>query len=124
MNKRIELTKKTMTERTLVVEATTSLEGQPLRAKGQMLVDSDALAFIYILDNGEDFIYASLPDTLWPDLKTASEQQYSIYLDINEEMIELVDLIDELNYLLENIKDNANYGEEMEGRVVEVFSLA
>ncbi|APH05905.1 hypothetical protein [Bacillus weihaiensis] len=124
MNKRIELTKKTMTERTLVVEATTSLEGQRLRAKGQMLVDSDALAFIYILDNGEEFVYASLPDTLWPDLKIAREQQYSIYLDINEEMIELVDLIDELNYLLENIKDNANYGEEMEGRVVEVFSLA
>jgi hypothetical protein len=37
--------------------------------------------------------------------------------------IELTDIHDELSYLLENIKGNANYGEEMEKKVVETFGL-
>ncbi|WP_226670600.1 hypothetical protein [Metabacillus litoralis] len=124
MNKRIELTKANMKNETLVLESEeTPSEFGELKAKGQMLVDSDHLAFIYILDTSDAFVYASLPHSIWPELRMAKEKSFPIMAKIGEDVIELVDLIDELTYLLENIKGNANYGEEMESKVVEAFLL-
>ncbi|MCM3160883.1 MULTISPECIES: hypothetical protein [Bacillaceae] len=125
MNTRIELNKATLENNILILEATeTPTSLQDVEAKGQMLVDSDHLAFIYILESGDEFVYASLPDSIWPHLKEALDKEIKIELKLSNEQIELVNLIDELSYLLENIKDNANYGEEMENKVVEIFALA
>jgi hypothetical protein len=124
MNKRIELTKAAIENNNLILQpASLPTEIEEVEAKGQMLVDSDQLAFIYILETDNEFVYAGLPHTVWPKLKEAKDKDLKVILKIKEQDIELVDLFDELEYLIENIKGNANYGEEMENKVVELFSL-
>ncbi|MBO1511600.1 hypothetical protein [Metabacillus bambusae] len=124
MNKRIELTKAMIDNNSLILHPeSNSIEIQGLQAKGQMLVDSDQLAFIYILETADEFVYAGLPHTIWTELREAKDKDLKVILKIKEQNLELVDLFDELDYLLENIKGNANYGEEMEKKVVELFSL-
>jgi Family of unknown function (UPF0738) len=122
MNKRIELTEATIENNRLILQpASLSIEVEALKANGQMLVDSDQLSFIYILESADEFVYAGLPHTIWTKLKEAKDKDLPVILQINENEIELTDLVPELNYLLENIKGNANYGDEMENKVVEVF---
>jgi hypothetical protein len=122
MNTRIELTEATIENNRLILQsASLSIEAEQLKAKGQMLADSDQLAFIYILESPDEFVYAGLPHTIWTKLKEAKEKDLPVILQINENEIELTDIVPELNYLLENIKGNANYGEEMENKVVELF---
>jgi hypothetical protein len=122
MNKRIELTEATIENNRLILQpASLLIEVEALKANGQMLVDSDQLSFIYILESADEFVYAGLPHTIWTKLKEAKDKDLPVILQINENEIELTDLVPELNYLLENIKGNANYGDEMENKVVEVF---
>ncbi|OAS83855.1 MULTISPECIES: hypothetical protein [Metabacillus] len=124
MNKRVELTKAMIDNNSLILHPeSNSIEMQGLQAKGQMLVDSDQLAFIYILETADEFVYAGLPHTIWTELREAKDKGLKVILQIKEQNLELVELFDELDYLLENIKGNANYGEEMEKKVVELFSL-
>ncbi|QGQ44679.1 hypothetical protein [Metabacillus sediminilitoris] len=124
MNKRIELTEAVIDNNQLVLKPVSLPTGlENLVAKGQMLVDSDQLAFIYILETADEFVYAGLPHTIWTNLKEAKDKQLDVIAKINEQEIRLVDFFDELEYLLENIKGNANYGEDMEKKVVELFSL-
>jgi hypothetical protein len=124
MNKRIELTKAMIDNNSLILHPeSNSIEIHGLQAKGQMLVDSDKLAFIYILETADEFVYAGLPHTIWTELREAKDKGLKVILKIKEQSLELIDLFDELDYLLENIKGNANYGEEMEKKVVELFSL-
>jgi hypothetical protein len=124
MNKRIELTEAVIDNNQLVLKPVSLPAGlENLVAKGQMLVDSDQLAFIYILETADEFVYAGLPHTIWTNLKEAKDKQLDVIAKINEQEIRLVDFFDELEYLLENIKGNANYGEDMEKKVVELFSL-
>jgi hypothetical protein len=124
MNKRIEITKAMIDNNSLILHPeSNSIETQGLQAKGQMLVDSDQLAFIYILETADEFVYAGLPHTIWTELREAKDKGLKVILKIKEQNLELVDLFEELDYLLENIKGNANYGEEMEEKVVELFSL-
>jgi hypothetical protein len=95
---------------------------EKLQPKGQMLVDSDNLSFIYVLESEKEYIYVDLDVSSWPYLKEALENNQQIYLQMKDEF-ELHNLNSELQYLLENIRGNANYGEEMEKKVVELFSL-
>ncbi|MRX73628.1 hypothetical protein GJU40_15905 [Bacillus lacus] len=93
-----------------------------LSPKGQMLADSDNLSFVYILENqNSDFVYAGLPSNIWGELRTGLEKSIPFYLALGEREIELLSLHEELSYLIENIKDNANYGEKMEEKVQELF---
>ncbi|PMC40422.1 hypothetical protein CJ195_01535 [Bacillus sp. UMB0899] len=126
MNTRIELVKTKIENNTLILEpeeVSSGLEQSVLKAQGQMLVDSDHLAFIYILESNDEFVYASLPHQIWPQLKEALDKDYQVEMKMSNYQVELENLLEELRYLLENIKDNANYGDEMESKVVELFSL-
>ncbi|USK34823.1 hypothetical protein LIT25_05585 [Bacillus sp. F19] len=125
MKRRIEVNEAVLDQERMILKAMPFEEDDlnGLTAKGQMLVDSDQLAFIYIMDNNEDFIYTNLPAEVWPQLKTALDSGIPLDLNVNGLTIELTDILDELSYLLENIKGNANYGEEMEKKVVETFGL-
>ncbi len=110
-------------EKLLLKVESLSDEAENLHAKGQMLADSDQLAFIYLLDNGEDFVYLSVPSSFWPALKEAREHNLPVYAVVNGKQIFLQDFHTELDYLIENIKGNANYGEEMEKKVTDIFQL-
>ncbi|CAM3994619.1 hypothetical protein NSQ51_04160 [Geobacillus sp. FSL K6-0789] len=89
--------------------------------KRHMLVDSDALAFAYILETDDRFLYVMIPKPWWPELKAALDAKEPVWLRCGERTLELEQFHDELSYLLENIRGNANYGEALERAVQEMF---
>lgn len=89
--------------------------------KRHMLVDSDALAFVYILETEDRFLYVMVPKPWWPELKAALDAKEPVWLRCGERTLELEQFHDELSYLLENIRGNANYGEALERAVQEMF---
>ncbi|WP_066054877.1 hypothetical protein [Robertmurraya korlensis] len=92
-----------------------------LKATGQVLVDSTELAFVYIVEKNESFSYIALSLTTWPILKEGLENHSEYKLSNGEETIALPNLHEELLYLIDNIKGNSNYGEEMVTKVEECF---
>lgn len=91
------------------------------KPKNHMLVDSDNIAFIYILETEEDFIYVAIPYELWPDMKRVLTEDIPVFLQSGAVELELTNFKEELAYLIENIEGNANYGEQMEQAVKEIF---
>lgn len=91
------------------------------RASGQMLVDSDGLSFVYLLEKEEDYTYIVIPNTVWKELKTALTEQLPVYLSKQSERLLLNQFHEELSYLIENIKGNSNYGEKMVNEVEAIF---
>ena len=91
------------------------------RASGQMLVDSDGLSFVYLLEKEEGYTYIVLPNLVWGELKTALTEQLPVYLSNQSERLLLNQFHEELSYLIENIKGNSNYGEKMVNEVEAVF---
>jgi hypothetical protein len=126
MSFRMEVSKvkKEVNEVTLHVEDDdiTTLKG--LHPGNRMLVDSDQLSFIYILDTEDELVYVSIPKEAWPALKEAADQEIPVMLTFSNtsDSIELVSLISELSYLVENITGNSNYGDEMVESVEQVFT--
>ncbi|PLS15452.1 hypothetical protein CVD28_22310 [Bacillus sp. M6-12] len=92
-----------------------------LQAKSQVLVDSDHLSFIYITEADEDYTYISLPEAIWPELKKALKENRRVVAVSGGTELELTDLHREMSELIENIKGNGNYGEELVNRVEEIF---
>jgi Family of unknown function (UPF0738) len=88
----------------------------------RMLVDSDGLAFIYVLENNEGFIYISIDHNHWFEIKNALQKAADVIIR-NEKGNELTlsAFSREMEFLTENIKGNANYGQQMEDEVVKVF---
>lgn len=91
------------------------------RASGQMLVDSDGLSFVYLLEKEEDYTYIVIPNTVWKELKIALTEQLPVYLSNQSERLLLNQFHEELSYLIENIKGNSNYGEKMVNEVEAIF---
>jgi hypothetical protein len=90
-------------------------------AKEQMLVDSDQLSFVYILETDGEYTYLVLQARMWPKLKEAVDKSLSVVLTNQKETLSLPMFIEELTYLIENIKGNSNYGEEMVEKVENTF---
>lgn len=121
MPNRIELTESSLKDHTLILSGSAAeLEGE-IKATGQMLVDSDNFAFVYVLEYKQAFYYAILQEQVWPQINNALESDMPVYISIGSRTIELTGIHEELSYLLGNIKDNANYGEEMEKKVIDAF---
>ncbi|WP_332689159.1 hypothetical protein [Halalkalibacter lacteus] len=94
-----------------------------LQASNRMLVDSDGLAFVYILEDDSAFYYVSFPQETWSMLKDIYDQEATLMLiPADDVQIELTSLQEELAFLTGNIEGNSNYGEEMERAVQEIFS--
>lgn len=92
-----------------------------LEATEQVLVDSDQLAFIYILEQENEYVYLSLSSPIWPELKKVLTDGTPVALVLNDVEIELKGIKDELEYLVQNIEGNANYGNDMVKEVEEIF---
>ncbi|MFS0824141.1 hypothetical protein [Bacillus sp. 1P02SD] len=122
MQKHIEISQFNYSNGRLVLKAEhTDFDTAGLSATGQMLVDSDSLAFIYKLENEQEFIYVSLPSAIWPSLKNVISENQKVILHLEDDELELIDIIPELEYLLQNIEGNANYGDEMVELVEKTF---
>ncbi|NRD78445.1 hypothetical protein HPT25_13815 [Bacillus sp. BRMEA1] len=106
-------------EKGLFLETAEDLTG--LMPGEQMLVDSDHFAFIYIMEDQEDYTYIELSEQIWPQLKAPMEKKLSVWIcNVNQEIM-LQGFWDELEYLIENIKGNSNYGQEMVNKVEGFF---
>lgn len=112
---------KTTIENELHLQINNEISVRSLKALGQMLVDSDGLSFVYLLEKNNEYTYAIIKEDVWPQLKWAMEEKAAVRLSNDHESIELVDFLDELNYLVDNIKGNSNYGEDMVTKVEEIF---
>lgn len=119
MKKIITIISSTMRENKLWVAVNESLKG--LVPAEQILVDSENYAFIYLMEDKEDYTYITFPEDLWPVLKSALEQHVPVLAVYNEEHIELTNFLEELEYIISNIKGNSNYGKEMVTRVEKLF---
>ncbi len=92
-----------------------------LEPTGQMIVDSDSLAFVYLADSEEDYTYLYLQKESWPLLKKAMVENLPLYIVNNGIHKELIHATEELEYLIENIQGNSNYGKEMMENVEIIF---
>jgi hypothetical protein len=119
MRDRITILSALVTENKLLLEANESLHG--LIPGEQILVDSEQLAFIYIMENKDDYTYIVLPEQIWPFLKTSQKQKLPICVTFNQEQIELINFHAELEDVISNIQGNLNYGNELVKKVEGIF---
>jgi hypothetical protein len=119
MKRKIIIQTAILTENELILETDEFING--LIPGEQILVDSDNSAFIYLMEDQNDYTYIVLSENLWPYLKTANEKKLPLLVKSNQEQIELISFLEELEYILSNIKGNSNYGDELVTKVEEFF---
>ena len=81
---------------------------------GQMLVDSDNYGFAYLLDDGQSYDYLIFVQETWSMLHEKK-------LIVNDDLV--LEHFQELDYILENVEGNNNYGKEFVSAVEETFDL-
>ncbi|WP_018664510.1 hypothetical protein [Heyndrickxia acidiproducens] len=126
MRKKIELDRSKLLEEALeLYSCDPAVSLHNLHAAGQMIVDSDACAFIYLAEaSGEDdYTYLYLPVAVWEDIHTAIQTRKKVFAVSGEERLELLQFHEELDYLLDNMQDNSNYGKNMLEKVASVFTM-
>ena len=121
MQTRIEVEQANMKANQLELFAKSESSLDELSPSGKMLVDSDHLSFIYMLEHKGSYVYLSVNDEYWNMLKQAINDEKEIVLLVEDQAITLDQAQDEINYLIENIKGNLNYGDEMVKKVEQVF---
>lgn len=93
-----------------------------LQAGERMLVDSDQFAFLYIVEDQDGFHSLRFEKDCWPALKEGYLNRTAFYAVLNEHTrLALANLNEELDFLLENIQGNGNYGEAFEEAVKAIF---
>ncbi|MGX1264934.1 hypothetical protein RKD55_002738 [Rossellomorea marisflavi] len=95
------------------------LEG--VQAAGQIIADSDRFAFVYLAENAEEYVYLYLEEPIWQELKNVLDSGMPVVARGAERTLELHQFQEELQYLVENIQGNGNYGDEMVAKVEAVF---
>ncbi len=123
MSQKISVSKISLEEKKVLVFLDGNIVERNVVPEGRMLVDSDQLAFIYIVDANDSFVYISFPEDVWSMLKHVQEEGLPVFLKIDTETeIELVQFEEELHYLISNIDNNSNYGDDLVSAVSKVFS--
>lgn len=87
-------------------------------ATGTMVVDSDNFQFVYLLDAGDSYANLRFVEETWAMMKAYEEYPWYLY-----GTIELTNFKLEFDELLDNIKDNFNYGKPFTERAEKVFEL-
>ncbi|RIW27246.1 hypothetical protein D3H55_23215 [Bacillus salacetis] len=121
MRKKIHLTKPDLLEEKLVLHSSDEVTESNLKPAGQVLVDSDNFSFVYFAESEEDYVLIHIQEECWEALKSAFEQKLPVFAGLGEIQFELEGLHHELEFLIENIEGNSNYGEEMVKKVEAVF---
>ena len=92
-----------------------------LKAAGQMITDSDSMAFIYLLEDETGYHYLKLGQEVWPLLVNTLKAVDDPTLQIGDKELALQGFKDELNMLIFNIEGNDNYGADFSRAVEEAF---
>jgi hypothetical protein len=119
MNKQIKINQASIESNRVNLLTNESIAG--FIPKGHILVDSDHFSFIYLMEENDQYVYVGLDEAIWPVLKEAIDQKLPAYLVSDKEEVEFISFQDEMDYIINNIKGNGNYGEEMVDKVEKTF---
>jgi hypothetical protein len=119
MNKKILISKANISNNKLRLLANEPISG--LTQTEQILVDSKQFSFVYLMENQEGYTYIDIPEPIWPLLKDTLTKQIPVWVYFDEEELELTNFNEELVEVINNIKGNSNYGEEMVTKVEGIF---
>ena len=92
-----------------------------VNAGGQLITDSDEMAFVYLMDSAEGYTYVLFPKTVWPLLAISLTSEQEPTLAWGAKDIRLTNFREELEMLIFNIEGNHNYGEEFSSAVEDTF---
>lgn len=93
-----------------------------LKAAGQMITDSDSMAFIYLLEDEVGYHYLKFGQEVWPLLVNTLKAIKDPSLQIGDKELILQGFKEELDMLIFNIEGNDNYGADFSRAVEEAFS--
>ena len=119
MNKKILISTANISNNKLQLQASEPITG--LTQTEQILVDSKKFSFVYLMENQEGYTYIDIPEPIWPLLKETVTKQIPVWIHFDEEEVELTSFNEELVEVINNIRGNSNYGEEMVTKVEEIF---
>lgn len=122
MSKKIIVTEAKVEKDELLLLTDMETQIASLRATGQMLVDSDQLSFIYIVEKEDEYQYITIPEVVWSSIQQGLQYGLEIVLANPGGKLKLDSFRVELEYLIENITGNSNYGEEMVAKVEQLFA--
>lgn len=108
-------------EKNVLLHVPNNVNLEDVSACGQMLVDSDSVAFIYLLEKENEYVYLLIPKDTWDECKYGLESKSTFALTNGKTSIVLDQFQEELEYLVDNIKGNGNYGENMMKEVEAIF---
>jgi len=101
------------------------LKEEPLNldvtAGGQLITDSDNMAFVYLMDSQDGYTYVQFPKIVWPLLAVSLSSNQEPKIAWGESDIQLTNFREELEMLIFNIEGNHNYGAEFTEAVEEAF---
>ncbi|MGG0740827.1 hypothetical protein [Niallia taxi] len=122
MTEKLQVLNVEIAETKIILKVDESYPVSQLTPKGQILVDSDSFAFIYIAEKEDEYVYIVLHKDSWQSMKEGLAANLKLYISNGQDNLELIDWKEEMEYLIDNIEGNGNYGEEMEQAVTSVFS--
>ncbi|MBU9713285.1 hypothetical protein [Evansella tamaricis] len=98
---------------------------EKLTAGEQILVDSDRQSFVYILEDDNGFAHLRFQKNVWNKIQELRLTDQPVYVEFagsgKVSRLELTNFKEEMNTLIDNIRGNSNYGDEMVRAVEEVF---
>lgn len=93
-----------------------------LQPVGQVIVDSDNDAFLYIIEENDAYSYVSFSKEVWPQLVQMLLADQKAYLKVEDGSFVLDQFAEELRGLLYNIEGNSNYGDQFVQAVEKAFA--
>ncbi|MEK4128790.1 hypothetical protein NYE67_03870 [Solibacillus sp. FSL W8-0474] len=93
-----------------------------LQPVGQVIVDSDNEAFLYIIEENDAYSYIGFPQAIWSQLVQMLKSEHQPYLKVEDGLMPLGQFADELKGLLYNIVGNSNYGDRFVEAVEKEFA--
>lgn len=109
-------------EKTLTFSVNENVEQHKMEPAGQLIVDSDHYAFVYLFDAGEGYTYIRFEQPVWRALVDVLTQEKDPTLQVGEHTFVLQHFFEELNMLVYNIEGNDNYGEVFVQAVEQAFA--
>ena len=93
-----------------------------LQPVGQVIVDSDNEAFLYIIEENDAYSYIGFPQAVWSQLVQMLKSGQQPFLKVEDGLMPLGQFTDELKGLLYNIVGNSNYGDRFVEAVEKEFA--
>lgn len=93
-----------------------------IQPSGQVLTDSDNESFIYLIVENNEYSYLQFQKNIWQSLLNIVQNKEKVFLQVENDKIELINFVEELEMLLFNIEGNGNYGETFVSSVENIFA--